>query len=549
MTMRLFLLALSIVATSLLAAAGCAPSARTDADYYARLAPAERLMALEAAGPRDEMAVAALGRLLNDPCLVYRAQAAQVLGAWAALGDSYLILPALTHKDPLVRGMAQAAYIEHGSYGQAPLITAGNIIDVPPRLVQALAEMDDAGGLVDAGAAILNRQDQLRRFLRGTDTEAVLAADVLARAGDAGARRAILRLVESGNPAVLPKAVIACVRDDMGLGPTLLPLAFKGNTDARRAVMRALVVSPDPRLRGLAVAGLRDSDAAVRHNAIRALGNMGAAAPFEELARKLNDPGKEKIDAIRALGAIGRPAADVLRNYLQKTKDADEAQVCAMLALAPNANRDDVGWIAPRLKSGNRNVRAAAASMLGKIGHPSAQAALVSALNDPEPLVRAAVAKALGQVGTVYAAEQLIPMLKDPSPLVGSMAAWGLGATRYANATAALKGVITSRTSTEATPARIGAMYGRPELAAIEALGHIPGKEAVATLLEGLKSASWLMRATAAQALGDAGDASPEVLKGLQALLKDDINLVRAQALVSLETLGKTYAPGDFQGN
>ena len=117
MTMRLFLLALSIVATSLLAAAGCAPSARTDADYYARLAPAERLMALEAAGPRDEMAVAALGRLLNDPCLVYRAQAAQVLGAWAALGDSYLILPALTQKDPLVRGMAQAAYIEHGSYG------------------------------------------------------------------------------------------------------------------------------------------------------------------------------------------------------------------------------------------------------------------------------------------------------------------------------------------------------------------------------------------------------------------------------------------------
>lgn len=181
MTLRLSLLALSIVATSLLATAGCAPSARTGADHYARMAPAERLMALEAAGPRDETAVAALGQLLNDPCLVYRAQAAQVLGAWAALADSYLILPALTHKDPLVRGMAQAAYIEHGSYGQAPLITAGNIIDVPPRLLEALAEMDDPGGLVDAGAAILERQDPLRRFLRGTDTEAVLAADVLAR--------------------------------------------------------------------------------------------------------------------------------------------------------------------------------------------------------------------------------------------------------------------------------------------------------------------------------------------------------------------------------
>ena len=547
MSRRFVVAALGLCAALTVSAIGTGCGPATKLSELEKLPPPRRLLAIEAAGPDVEGIAGALGALLNDRSPVIRAQAAQTLATWAATGEARLAIPALNHRDPLVRGIAQAAYIEHSVYGLAPLVTARHIIEVPPVILDALAELGDREGTVDLKAAILDHQ-QLMRDAMETDPEmAVLAADLLARVADAGARRHLIRLVETTEGAVRHKAIRACVRGDMSLGPTLLPLAFKGNVESRRAAMRALVISPDPRLRTLPVKGLRDSDTAVRRNAIRALGNLGSAAPIDALAAKLSESGEEKADAIRALGAIGKPAADVLRRYLQTSKDPDAFQVTGLLALAPNANRDDIAWVAPHLKSESKYVRAAAASVLGRIGHPSAQAALVTALKDADPLARAAVAKALGQVGTIYAAQQLVPLLKDPSPLVASMAAWGVGAAKYAGAVDALKGAAKSRASPEAAPSRVGDMYGRPELAAIEALGRIGGAEAVAALRESLKSRSWLTRATAAEALGQAGDKSPEVLGDLDKLLADRTNLVRAQALLSLKALGRTFGPGAFQ--
>jgi len=548
MSRRLALLTLGFCAVVVLAAAGtgCGPQ-RMAADELAQLSPPARLLTLESAGPGADGAVAAAQALLADDSLVCRAQAAQLLGAWAATGHASLALPALTHSDGLIRGIAQASYTEHSGYGLAPLVVEGNVVEVPPATLEALAELQDPQGLVDVNAAIMEHQAALRRNLDGPAETAVLAADLLARAGDAGARRRLIRLVEEAKGPVLAKAARACVRDGMGLGPTLLPLAFKGDVEARQAVMQALVVSPDPRLKHLPIQGLQDDDLAVRRNAIRALGNLGGAAPIDELAAKLEGTDAEKADAIRALGVVGKPAADVLRAYIETTKDADWFQVSALLALAPNANRDDIGWISTRLTSPSTSMRAGAAVALGRIGHPAAQAALVAALKDVEPLVRASVAKALGQIGTIYAAKQLLPMLKDPSPLVAAMAAWGLGATAYPEAVPALKQVAEASSHGEAASPRVGDMFGWPELSAAEALGRIRSAAAVASLREILKSSSWLMRATAAQALGASGEASPEVTADLEKLLDDPINLVRAQALLSLKTLGKTYEPGAFQ--
>ena len=69
----------------------------------------------------------------------------------------------------------------------------------------------------------------------------------------------------------------------------------------------------------------------------------------------------------------------------------------------------------------------------------------------------------------------------------------------------------------------------------------------MATLRESLKAKSWLARATAAEALGQAGDSSPEVMDDLDKRLSDRTNLVRAQALLSLKALGRTFDPGEFQ--
>lgn len=524
---------------------GCGPT--TKMSELERLAPPRRLLAIEAAGPETEGAPAALAALLRDRSPVIRAQAAQTLATWAATGEARLVIPALNHRDPLVRGIAQAAYIEHSAYGLAPLVTGRNIIEVPVAILDALAEMDDRHGRVDLKAVLHGHTSALREAMETEPETAVLAADLLARVGDAGARRHLIRLVETAEGPVRYKAIRACVRGDMSLGLTLLPLAFKGGVESRRAVMRAMVVSPDPRLRALPIKALRDPDAAVRRNAIRALGNLGGAAPIDALAAKLKGPDAEKADALRALGAIGKPAADVLRNYLRTSSDPDPFHVTGLLALAPNANRDDIAWVAPRLKSKSKYVRAAAARVLGRIGHPSAQAALVTVLKDRDQLPRAAVAKALGQIGTIYAAKQLVPLLKDPSLLVASMAAWGLGASRYADAVDALKETAMARVNHEDAQPRVGDMYGWPELAAIEALGRIGGAKAVAVLRQSLKSRSWLTRATAAEALGRAGDKSPEVMADLDKLLKDRTTLVRAQALLSLKTLGRTFGPGAFQ--
>jgi len=549
MSRRFILTALGLCVALAVSAIGTGCGPTTKVSELAKLPPPERLLAIEAAGPQTEGIAGALGALLRNRSPIIRAQAAQTLAIWAATGEARLVIPALNHRDPLVRGIAQAAYLEHSAYGLAPLVTARNIIEVPPAILDALAELGDREGSVDLKATILEHKQLMRDAMETDPTTAVLAADVLARVADDGARRHLIRLVAATKGAVRHKAIRASVRGDMSLGPTVLPLAFKGDVESRRAVMRALVISPDQRLRTLPVKGMRDNDAAVRRNAIRALGNLGSAAPIDALAAKLKGSNEEKADVILALGAVGKPAADALRGYLRTTQDPDPLQVTGLLALAPNANRDDIAWIAPRLKSKNKYVRAAAASALGHIGHPSAQAALVTALRDRDQLGRAAVAKALGQIGTIYAAKQLVPLLKDPSPLVASMAAWGLGASKYTDAVDALKQAAKSRASRKAAPPRVGDMYGRPELAALEALGRIGGADAVATLRESLKSRSWLTRATAAEALGRAGDESPEVMTDLDKRLTDRTNLVRAQALLSLKALGKTFGPGAFQTN
>jgi HEAT repeat protein len=90
-------------------------------------------------------------------------------------------------------------------------------------------------------------------------------------------------------------------------------------------------------------------------------------------------------------------------------------------------------------------------------------------------------------------------------------------------------------------------VYGRPEQAAVEALGKIGTPEAVAAVLKSLESPSWLLRATAAEALSEANCRNDNVLAALEKRLDDPVNLVRANALLSLRTLGKTFPTGHFQ--
>ena len=329
------------------------------------------------------------------------------------------------------------------------------------------------------------------------------------------------------------------LRDDTDLGTTFLPLSFTDGVLARRAAMEDLVLRPNPWLVKLAVRGLHDADPAVRHNAIRAIGNMDGTAPVEELAAMLSAPGQEKTDVLQALSVIGQPGADVLRNYIRRGPETPGYLVMALMSFAPCANRDDIAWVTPLLQSPSRHVRAAALTVLGRIGSPEAQTSIIAASKDNEILVRATAARALGQLRTAYASMELVRMLKDPSPLVQSMAAAGLGNSVYVEGVPPLAKLAAQPVPPGAVPARFDELYGWPELSAIEALGQIGGAEASATLRGLLKSQSWLTRATAAQALGATNDRSDDNAKALEALLADGNGLVKAEARLSLKALGR----------
>ncbi|MBM4020008.1 MAG: HEAT repeat domain-containing protein [Planctomycetes bacterium] len=533
------------------AGAGCAALGQREREGpdYGALPPALRLLTIETDGPSTPGAVEALRGLLESPEPLYRGEAAQTLAVWAAAGDIHLIVPAITSRDPLVRAVAQAAYVEHSPRGfGALLVQDGVIIEVQPAILRALDDLGDAQGVPSLEKVLEPLRERLRRSLDGGPEESVLAADLLANIGDAGARRVLIRLVEYSEGPLLGKAARACVRDDMGLGPTLLPMAFTDGVHARRAVMQSLVLRPDPRLQDVAVRGLADEDPAVRRNAIRALGNLNAAARIEELTAKLLAPGEENVDILRALGAIGIKGAAVLRQYLQRSPRPEQLEVTALLALAPYAGRDDIPWVAKRLKSPSKYVRAASLAVLGRIGNPEAQAAVMACVKDPEPLVRASAAKALGQIGTIYACKELTFLLEDPRPVVVSMAAWGLGKAASLEAVPALIKAARTRPAGQEPGLNVSELYGGPELVAVEALGRIGGAKAVEFLRdECLAAGAWRTRATACQALAAAGDKSDATIQALQKRLGDPVNLVRGQALVSLKALGRTYSPDELK--
>lgn len=537
------------LSAALLAGLGCT-ALRQSADGPSAGDEAVRLLALGAAGPNAEGAGDAVVAVLDADRPILRVQAAAILGAWAGSGEPNVVLPALEHADPLVRSLAQEAYIDNNAAGLGPIVVNGRVLEVAPDLLRALAELYDTKGFTDPAVLLPAHRKTLRDGLEGDAATAVLAADLLARIGDAGARRVLTELARTSDGLVQAQIARASVRDAMGLGPMILPQAFEGNGVARLGVMRTLVARPDPRLRDLMVrAMMHDPDLAVRRNAIRAIGNLGAAAPINALADVLaNGSPEEKHDTLQALGACGGTAVAVLRRYIADGKPTEELEVEAIRALAPHATRDDISWIAARLEAPGKHVRPAAATALGEIAHPAAQEHLMLAAGDAEPLVRASITCALGRIGTVYAAEFLLKALADPSPLVASMAAWGIGEAKYADGVPDLAKVARAADAPMTPSRRLGDIYGSPRLAAIGALGKIGTDEAKTVLAELLECGCPIMRMAAAQAIGADSHATPEIESALEKHLEDPSGLVRAAALLSLQAVGKTYPAGYFQG-
>jgi len=258
------------------------------------------------------------------------------------------------------------------------------------------------------------------------------------------------------------------------------------------------------------------------------------------------------------------------------------AQKIAYLSELTNSQEGDVNAeILPFLRDADTDVRAAAASALGRVNvpadvrlelevHPEAASpGLQGALEDPAPKVRAAAAEALGEMRSTDDVELLVEALKDSDASVVLSAAKALEQIPSDSAVLALteiyrndrnspglrnQAVLTLGTicNPDSTSIFLEVLQAHsekpgPEVAgALEcALAKRPDKGAFQPILKAIRSQpleawNWLLLRSLIRALGETKN--PEAFTPLTELLKAPTHDVRSWAADGLGLLGDTRA-------
>lgn len=236
--------------------------------------------------------------------------------------------------------------------------------------------------------------------------------------------------------------------------------------------------------------------------------------------------------------------AEVVIRILAARKDkADAGPLAAALVLRlPRVELYVLGefsWMGPQVASyrplvegllerTDESVRAAAATVLGKMGDPAAADRLLVALRkDPSAEVRAAAAEALGALRQPAAGEALVEALEDPAPEVRRAAVLAVAQLKWASAGAGLArrlGVDQDAQVREHAAYALGELGGSPwvdilagalardpssrvRLNAADALGKARAQGSLEALVAGLEDQDVHVREAVAVALGRLGDA------------------------------------------
>ncbi|NQT19146.1 MAG: HEAT repeat domain-containing protein [Planctomycetes bacterium] len=240
-----------------------------------------------------------------------------------------------------------------------------------------------------------------------------------------------------------------------------------------------------------------------------------------------------------------------------------------------SSNDDDVRWQAAKklIEAGGESTdmlgqilqgewlegRKLAAYLLGEIKDPAAVLPLASCLGDDEFHVRWKCAVSLKNIGRP-AVDVLCQVLRTGNLQAKYCAAWTLGEIKDPSATAALaetatvedhhlrwKSVISLK---RIGPAAIDELKKlledespKARHCAVWALDMLGGREAIGPLLGAISDAEADVRALAAKALAKYD--GPKVRAALEALIEDESNAVRRQAVISLATLGRQIVDGE----
>jgi HEAT repeat protein len=341
-----------------------------------------------------------------------------------------------------------------------------------------------------------------------------------------------------------------------------------------RAMRNLARMKEDPEIGAALVRMLKDPDASVSCDALRALvrrGWLGRATPEDRDALASHADWEVRLAYERTMAEHETDKEATTSRLLAALKDVHPAiRAYAFGKLDDLNTRDRIPWELSRagIEDPDADVRLAAFGALRYVGlPPDARPALLKALRDENPEIRSAAAIRLDQWAkeSPEVVEALIAALGDESESVRRHAASGLAGAGRAAAPAlpALCRLLDNESGREAAAEALGEIgIADPEVLrklegfadaadlgfrfevarALRRLGRDP-KDLMPVFLETLRKGKDRYRRMAAEELGNLGEAARSHVADLATALKDESTGVRREAAEALGKMGEAAGP------
>ncbi|MBX7221330.1 MAG: HEAT repeat domain-containing protein [Blastocatellia bacterium] len=371
--------------------------------------------------------------------------------------------------------------------------------------------------------------------------------------------------------------ILGLIRDKRALEPFIQAL-HDSEKEIRKNAADALGAFRDPRIFEPLKAALEDPEAPVRRSAALSLTQLNDKRTIGALVPKLTDESRLVREvvadclqnlgwrpesdtelaafaiAVRAWDQVGRMGIKAFEPLIHVLKDNDkEVQAAAAEALGKIGDQRAVEFLLPSLKHWDVEVRRLTAAALGRIPDArSVEPLQALAEKDTDGRVRAAAALALGTIGDQTAIDLLMGRLGDKDPEVRQAAAMSLGRLRNPYATQALVNALNDDYADvrEAIALALEALRWKPRNEDEQALlivsrkdwdgAAVCGAPAVEFLVKALTDRQNNVRMAAAYALGKIRD--PLAVDRLISSLKHPEREVKRAAAEALGEIGDPRA-------
>jgi diguanylate cyclase (GGDEF)-like protein len=279
-------------------------------------------------------------------------------------------------------------------------------------------------------------------------------------------------------------------------------------------------------IKGIVNAIKSTKDENIRSKAIEALFEIGTEKAVKALIEVVNK--EEKLIRQKILETFEKVANERVQEALIKvSRDSNsDLRLSAIFLLGKIKNERAVEAVIQALKDEDEVVRMKAAEILGKQKNEQAVEPLIQSLRDIDWGVREKATEALGEIKDVRAVEALIKTLDDRNTGVRLKASSSL-----------------RKIGKPAAKSLIKALKNKSEVVRAEAaeiLGEIKEKEAIEPLIEALKDEDWEVRKRAALALRNLGENAVEPLIDVMESEDEEIWASRLSTFERVKELEKT---------